>query len=154
MEELRLYSFQNMYFSGIHAGIQTAHTIAEISLQTEEKNSYKEWAYKHKTIVILNGGMEKDLWDLYEFLDTNDNPFMWDYFQESKEAANEALTNISIILPERIFNFKKNMPNRYKNRWYSFFFKIYTPEFIEYIKSFTKFERELGERVSKCRLMN
>ena len=44
-EELRLYSFQNFYLAGIHAGIQTAHSIAEMSMKTYEQSYkyYKEW---------------------------------------------------------------------------------------------------------------
>ena len=143
-EELRLYSFQNFYLEGIHAGIQTAHSIAEMSLQTYEQKhkQYRDWALDHKTIVILNGGREKDLYDFMDFLESDDNTFIWDYFREGKDDLNEALTNVSIIIPDRIFNYKKNMPTRFTRPWYQLWTKTESPDYIRYVRKFNSFERD------------
>lgn len=156
MEELRLYSFQNFYLKGIHAGIQTAHTIAEMSTQTADDcyHEYTDWADNHKTIVVLNGGMQKDLEELLEFLGQNSGQFFYGWFHEESGALNGALTNVSIIVPERIFNFKKNTPKRYIRPWYVLGSKTENPDYIRYMREFSDFEIKLASYVNNSRLMD
>jgi hypothetical protein len=66
-----------------------------------------EWAEEYKTTILLNGGMDKNLIDLVGFLDHKDNNYPWEFFRESEEALNCALTNVSIVLPEKIYMHKK-----------------------------------------------
>lgn len=119
---MRLYSFQNMYFCGIHAGIQTAHSIARMSQkfhlpdvafadypgqQVEAMELFQAWAKRGgaETIIVKNGGMAGDIENFIEFMNNDGHAFPWDYFNESEYAANGATTNISMVLPERIWKF-------------------------------------------------
>lgn len=120
----RLYSFQNMYFAGIHAGIQTAHTIARMSQKyaltegfcnlaeeydLEAGELFESWAMRDggETIIVKNGGMDGDLRKIIEQFKRDEIGLCmpWDYFNESQYAANEALTNVSIVVPEHVWRF-------------------------------------------------
>lgn len=117
---MRLYSFTNMYTSGIHAGIQTAHLVHELfSYYTYEdetaKNALYEWASDHKTIIVLNGGYHSDLKSIREQVGTLAIKLglPWGSFSESAEALNGAMTAVGIVVPERIYNhdiFLSSMP--------------------------------------------
>lgn len=116
----RAYFFQNMYLSGIHAGIQSQHTTAEMFVKyrwldsgyigelTSRDESRTEvlydWAEEDKTTIVLNGGMSGQLQEIVELLEHKDNPYPWAFFKESEYALNGALTNVGIILPERVYN--------------------------------------------------
>lgn len=55
-DPLIAYSFVNMYISGIHAGIQTAHALVELGLSFGSTSRvYKQWASTDKTLIIKNG---------------------------------------------------------------------------------------------------
>lgn len=111
----RAYFFGNMYLSPIQQGIQALHVVGDMSIKypynhsCKETNDYMNWADNYKTVVLLNGGMESDLKDIVSFFDNQDNPFSWDYFEESQDALNGALTSVGIILPERIYVNAKTM---------------------------------------------
>jgi hypothetical protein len=120
-ETLRTYSLNNFYFSGIHAGNQSAHSHDELTVkyfhpildgkgEHLNKNSVKilkECQKLDKTMIVINGGMQIHLENVLSFLeeneDNNDYPFA--PFYEAKEATNGTLTNISIVLPEKIYVF-------------------------------------------------
>lgn len=116
----RLYSFQNFYFAGIHAGIQTAHTIARMSQKYSMNEGFVNLADEHElqagellgqwakrdggeTIIVKNGGMAGDLRDLKQFLESTEHPYPFDYFNESQYAADGCLTNVSLVVPERVW---------------------------------------------------
>lgn len=113
---MRFYSFTNLYTSGIHAGIQTAHAVHEMfskynarrgdDAQTLEKAEVMDdWMQNHKTIIVLNGGYQSNLQRIYREL-TNISAELslpiikW---HESKEALNGALTSVAIIVPPVIY---------------------------------------------------
>lgn len=119
-QQERLYSFANMYFAGIHAGIQTSHTIARMSQkysmnegfvnladphELDAGELFGEWAKRRggETIIVKNGGMQGDLQDLLHFLQSEEHSYPFDFFNESYYAAGGALTNVSIVVPERIW---------------------------------------------------
>lgn len=110
--KLRAYFFNNMYFSGIHAGIQSQHTTAEMFTKYNrdacQYDMLFDWADNHKTTVVLNGGIQTDLMELQAIFSSKDNPYPWAYFNESKEAANGCLTNVGIIVPEKVYNMDKH----------------------------------------------
>lgn len=108
----RLYSVTNMYFSGIHAGIQTGHAIGEMAskyLPTPDTRDnwprldYVEWATNHKTIITLGGGGHDDLLRLQGYLETMQANLAWSMFKESKSAANECMTCVAVVLPEELW---------------------------------------------------
>lgn len=113
---MRCYHFNNMYLAGIHAGIQSAHAQQELTIKylldearshTEEaKQNYIEWTQSHKTMCVLNGGGSSDLRGWIEFLSQAENTlYSWAPFSESEGALDGALTNIALVLPEKMYRF-------------------------------------------------
>ncbi len=147
-QELRAYFFQIMYLQGIHAGIQTQHTTAEMFvkyLPFEHKCSdmLYDWANNHKTTIILNGGYAANLELLEALLSDPQNPYPWAAFCESQEALRNCITNVGIILPEKIFNYNKNIEGWLEQggKWSDYPIKL------------SPFELQLATEVSQCRLM-
>lgn len=117
---MRFYSFTNMYTSGIHAGIQTAHAVHEMESKYNARTSsddinahekykvYREWAERHKTIIVKTAGYHANLEALYEELKEISAwlglPLI--RWRESKEALNGATTAIGIIVPETVYSLK------------------------------------------------
>lgn len=118
----RLYAFGNFYFSGVHAGIQTAHSVARMSQKYACPNigmadypehieraheTFTNWAKRGggETIIVKNGGMAGDIENFIEFMESTEHNFPFDYFNESEYAANGATTNISMVIPEHIWKF-------------------------------------------------
>lgn len=105
-EELRAFFFGNFYLSSIQQGIQAGHTIADMFVKYDndsfEYDMLWSWAKNHKTMVLLNGGMGRDLTDLQCIL--RDCPLPWAYFKEDFDALNNANTCVGIILPESIYS--------------------------------------------------
>jgi len=145
-EELRAYFWNNMYLTGIHSGIQSQHTTAEMFLKycyplSDDKGQMVfDWAHNHKTTIVLNGGYAEHLKDLAKFLHTSFNPYPWSYFRESAEALGGCFTNVGIILPEKIYNceFPTGL-HSYNQAAHS---------------GLTLFEVDLARRVSQCKLMS
>ncbi|MDB4311973.1 hypothetical protein N9937_00945 [bacterium] len=109
---MRLYSFGNMYLIGVHAGIQCQHCSVEIMMKYQSLNGSArgilfDWAENHKTTILLNGGMQEQLSELFDLFQSKDNPYPWDFFVESHEALNNCMTNVSIVLPEKIYMYSK-----------------------------------------------
>lgn len=121
----RLYSVTNMYTSGIHAGIQTAHSLHEMyskytdydrldGLTQISQEFIEDWANDDKTIIVLNGGYQSNLQKiaiLFEKVE-EEYGFPCSEFSESQDALNEALTAIAIILPQQIW---KLIRSKYKH---------------------------------------
>lgn len=73
-----LYSFTNMYTTGIHAGIQTAHAIVDMqrkyTLRQDDQMAlaklltFNDWADNHRDIRIFNGGNCERLEEIYRSL--------------------------------------------------------------------------------------
>lgn len=119
MDKLRCYHFNNFYFPGIHAGIQSHHSFMEIyNKYKNDRDSIQfhtmdEWAEDYKTVVVLNGGMQCHLEEMDSFLDNEHNNFPWASFREAKEAANNTMTNVGIILPDSIFKMSRLIANNH-----------------------------------------
>lgn len=183
---MRCYHLNNFYLGGIHAGIQSAHAQHELMLKyldplNEEAKSpylepqragYLEWARDHKTIIVLNAGMQSNLEDWVEFLIPITHSYAWASFNESVEALNGALTNVALVLPARIYEWAREvtravgtLPNNVLGervvlgRQVGTFYRQATgtgeitfntgAETIHY----TAFDLELMSRLSKCGLM-
>ena len=101
--KFRLYSFVNgLYMSPIQHGIQTAHLVGEMAV----KNTmiFQEWAQYDKTIVILNAGNHKGLYDIYEVLEEYRHDFPVGIFHEDVESLGGIITCVGIILPQQYYN--------------------------------------------------
>lgn len=136
---MRLYSFTNMYTSGIHAGIQTAHVIHEMMRKYEKKkekaNSFLEsdqpdilkwqaltkWADEHKTIIVKSAGYHQSLVDLYNELKDYSGFFKLPLgrWRESKDALNNAQTAVCIVVPKSIYDFVDTRMPTYPERPYA-----------------------------------
>lgn len=107
-----LYSWVNMYLEGIHAGIQTAHVMGEISskYRTGPYNlrlkMYWDWEQNYKVIQVYNGGysssLKQRLTDLETYADKFQLPFA--SFHESEDALNGALTAIGVVVPSYLYD--------------------------------------------------
>jgi len=107
---MRAYFFGNMYLSHIQQGIQAAHVVGELfvrynanSPEYQKVEMLYEWAENHKTMILLNGGYSATIRSLFQFLDSEDNPYPFAPFHEGQDALDGALTDVGIILPEKIY---------------------------------------------------
>lgn len=110
----RCYHLANMYLAGIQAGIQSAHAqhvlaqkyafpIIDGKQPSPAFKPYREWAENHQTIICLNAGYAANLESVVDILDSENNPMAWVEWHESEEALNGAITNVAVVLPERIY---------------------------------------------------
>jgi hypothetical protein len=177
-ENTRCYFFQNMYLPGIQVGIQSAHTVTEMAMKyrdNRKKDSllFAQWATVDKVMIVLNGGYHSVLEGVESLFQNETNPYPWASFRESKEALNEALTNIGIVLPESIYRparlFSRAVLNPSENdetvmgkgeelnvlQLRSGGVRlVYTNKDIEIKGNYTKFEMELMRTVASFNLMS
>lgn len=100
---MRYYGFGNYYLSQIQQGIQAAHTIADILVSNPGDEIAIEWAKHHSTIILLNGGNNARLQEIEDlFLEPN-HTYPWSSFREDEQSLNSTLTNVGIIVPEKIY---------------------------------------------------
>jgi len=94
---------------GIHAGIQTAHIVSELSVkyrhESKQHGAYQMWATGHKTIFVSNGGYASSLRDRYKKLHRLAERYALPCtdFHESPEALDGALTAVGIIVPAFLY---------------------------------------------------
>lgn len=186
---MRCYHLCNFYLAGVHAGIQTAHTQHEMALKYLTNDSpeqgtfedfaesgYLKWANDHKTLILLNGGMAEDLLEFEAFLNREHHPYAWASFREEVAALNGAITNVGIVLPEKMYNGSRDIGRQYNKEAYGEVFRIGNlrcklskmrdpgPDGAVYVVSledeydmfayrYTQFEMELLCRISRCDLM-
>jgi len=110
---MRCYHFASFYISSIQQGIQAAHAQMELAIKYKNPDfdsektiaeMFWDWAENHKTMICLNGGMTKDLQDLQMFILNGNHSYPYASFSESEEALGGILTNVAIVLPEKIYN--------------------------------------------------
>lgn len=112
--EYRLYSFVNYYLSSIQQGIQTGHAAIELvrkyttnNHENQDARIVSEWADKHKTFVVLNGGNCERLLEIIKLVD--DSNLQWAYFREDEVSLGGLITAVAVIVPENIFNVKSGI---------------------------------------------
>ena len=148
---MRLYSFVNYYLSPLQHGLQTAHCVSELSVAGYAPDSlefkiYNEWATKHKTIIICNGGnsgMLHDTWlEMFTICSKLKLPLV--KFYEDEQSLNGALTSVAVVVPDMYYDVKQIADDPaylflhyYFSDKYSKSFRAQTPEYklIELIKS-------------------
>ena len=162
--EMRAYHFGNMYLSSIQQGIQSAHAQMELFLKyspiseqpVDKIGQVYDWANNHKTMICLNAGYASSLFELKQLLESEENPFAWSYFIESDEALQGVLTNICVILPERIYGRRERVRKGETILWN---FNEYEPTDIYYangqpnskiVHGFSNFETKLYNFISGC----
>ena len=108
--ELRMYGFTPYNISDIQKSIQFGHAVVEYGLENFNTDEYQNWARKHKTFIILNGGTSNHvnpeyvgtMENIVEELKANDVKFST--FNEPD--LNDMLSAIVFIVDERVFNRK------------------------------------------------
>ena len=161
--ELRCYNFGNFYMSSIQQGIQAAHGqmemfnkyAAPLHAIGKDQGSCKamlfEWSLNYKTMICLNAGDNAGMLDLIAFLRDEDNYFPFATFCESEDAMGGMMTNISIVLSEKIFGVAEKMRRR-ELVWGDVksdgtILPISTTEEFDMYGTFTEFEFELVNRL-------
>jgi hypothetical protein len=127
--ELRMYGFVPYNISDIQKGIQFGHAVVELVQKlkydtklNDELRIFNEWADKHKTFIILNGGTSNHSVNRYiqdyqfEFTGSMESHLKYlnelgvvtgDFFEPD---LNDMLSAIVFIVDERVFN-KKDYPD-------------------------------------------
>lgn len=100
--------------SPIQAGIQSLHAAIEYSLKYGKNKEYIDWAKKHKTVVILNGGTSNDgkksIYGIPAQFGSMENHYLALKSNKVKCAAfyepdlNNAMSAIAFLVDERVFN--------------------------------------------------
>ena len=113
MSNYRLYSFTNMYISPIQRGIQTAHIVSELSQTIHNKDVYNQWASIDKTIVVLEGGNQKNLQNIYDSIACSSlsEVFPFASFHEDEDSLGGALTAVGIIIPDVVYEYTTMIRN-------------------------------------------
>lgn len=111
---MRCYHFGNFYLSSIQQGIQAAHAQMELFVKYSDnlvpgytsiqKQNLFDWAKNHKTMVCLNGWALKDLKNIEVLMKDSENKYPWSAFYEDEYSLGAILTNITIVLPEEIYD--------------------------------------------------
>lgn len=123
---MRLYCFTHFMISSMAKGIQSLHSTVEMFSKYEKLDIYDyamstgreppldlintslkadilyNWASKHKTCIVLNGGTSPDLAEIELFFKSTENMYPWASFYEDESLGN-LMTSISIVLPEKIY---------------------------------------------------
>jgi hypothetical protein len=126
---MRAYFFGNFYLSSIQQGIQAGHCLGQMVVEygckpngadtmgfvqrtehyAEQATALATFLTKHKTFILLNGGAQTDLQELYMIIKRGEldeqHQFPYAYFNEEKDALNESITCVGIVLPKRIYEF-------------------------------------------------
>ncbi len=115
---MRFYAMGNSYLSSIQQGIQAFHVLGEmVANRGAEIAMVDEWLHNHKTLVCLNGGNNRKLLTMYEFLSTSENKYPWAYFNEDDESMGGMMTSIGIIVPEKIYKANLDEPDGSLTTW-------------------------------------
>lgn len=124
---MRAYFWGNMYLSSIQQGIQSLHCVSEMFIKypdlltninpsATQADDLNEWAKNHKTVVLLNAGESVSLRKIESLMQDESNEYAWASWCESDEALHGALTNVGIILPERIYKGAQNIKKNWRDR--------------------------------------
>ena len=100
---MRAYFWGNFYLSSIQQGIQALHTMGNMFVKypgvNPEADMLYEWADKHKTVVVMNGGDSHDLHEIAHVIAAQDK-YPWATFTE--EGIMDALTCVGIVVDDRL----------------------------------------------------
>ncbi len=119
---MRAYFWGNMYMSSIQQGIQSLHCLSEMYVKyrhavagTQNQKDLFTWADTYKTVIVLNAGESIKLAAICDHFQSDDNPYAWAQWSESYDAINGALTNVGIILPERMYKAAQEKKKYWRN---------------------------------------
>ena len=105
---MRAYFWGNFYLSSIQQGIQALHTLGNMFVKYDQIDSggkqsmIYEWADKHKTVVVMNGGDSADLHEIAHIV-AGQNRYPWATFTE--EGITDALTCVGLVVDEKMVDY-------------------------------------------------
>lgn len=110
-EQLRMYSFINMYLSSIQQGIQSGHCVDEMTvfylvkgLCLEEGALFVEWLRDHKTIICCNGGDSDGIESIYRSLEFLCEELHLPYGMFKEPGCANMMTCCNVVVPEQYFS--------------------------------------------------
>lgn len=146
-----------MYLSDIQRGIQSAHCVTDMiykyQVGTIKSHIIYNWAKNHKTMILLNGGNQQSLDELYNFMSSPANSYPFGLFREDEQSLNGCLTCVSIVIPERIYYHAsvlrdpRSQITRINNKC-----KIVDVDLVSYDEEFTDWEVEFMMKLNQYRL--
>ena len=109
----RMYGFVPYNISPIQQGIQFGHAVVEYANKYGDKKSYRNWATKDKTFIILNGGTtkyhkKKELQGSMQTICDELDKFGIRYATFDEPDLNDALTGIVFLVESKVFDFEIN----------------------------------------------
>ena len=149
---MRLYTFTNLYLSSLQCGLQTAHVVAELFNNTNgsQLDMLEAWSYRHKTIIILNGGYSSTLKEIDAHL--GQSPYPHATFHESEAALDGALTCVGVILPENVYTAAGIIRSGVDVDFDVIRHEYRIPTEENYDLVLTEWEMELIEMINRCGL--
>ncbi|AXN57815.1 hypothetical protein KASHIRA_01610 [Serratia phage vB_SmaM-Kashira] len=153
--KLRAYALVNQYIAGIHAGIQTAHALMELSAKYDLRDCFDgddaamfyDWRREDKTLIVLNGGYQQRIYEAMELWSKSVFPYA--HFCEEQDALNGALTAAVIILPEYVYDRANHITSEDGSSLY------HMPDGLETgndVVELNYIERQISESLGKFRL--
>lgn len=112
-QNYRLYAFvAGGYLSPLQCGLQTAHVIANISVEYDEQDrelrEYRTWASEDKVIIICSAFNSQGVLDCFAELSRTggalDLPMS--IFFEDQESLNGAATACAVVVPQKYWDAK------------------------------------------------
>lgn len=111
---MRFYGFGNYYLSSLQQGLQSAHVVGDLAAASVENGKvtqkgqiFFEWADKHKTMVLLNGGNSASLEAIFQKFNVfakNGMHLPFAKFHEDEVSLGGALTYVGIVVEEKYYN--------------------------------------------------
>ena len=94
---MKLYIFVHFLCTGIYAGIQAGHASVELVRKYKEDLDVRTWADVDKTVVLLNGGVTKNMHHIKRLVkETTALP--WAEFREPD--AGNMVTAVAVVVPD------------------------------------------------------
>lgn len=122
---MRCYHFGNYYLSSIQQGIQASHSQMELFVKYKETSDPNQDKFQREM--------------LYD----------WSYFCEDEYSLGGILTNVAIVLPEKIYDAAEKIRNKQASFSDN---SLYANVEHGFISKFTNFEVKLIEILNKCAL--
>ena len=98
-----MYSFVLRQLNPMQKGVQTTHAVVEFANKYGDTESYKEWAKRDKTLIILDGGTYEEMNEIIDKLFSYGIGF--NVFYEPD--LNHMCTAITVLADERVWNLEK-----------------------------------------------
>ena len=98
--EQRMYSMVLCQLNAIQKGVQTTHGVVEYANKYASDEEYRQWAEIDKTLIVLDGGVKKDMESIFDSL--TELGVKFGKFQEPD--LNYLTTSITFLADERVWN--------------------------------------------------